>query len=132
MLIHSDNKFSDAQVLTASAASTNYIDTKVLGDGTDGMYIVVWSPTILDSAGDAAVLEIEVQSDSDSGFATNLVTHVEVHIAEADLTAGILAKIHLPLGLQRYVRLNYPVTTEDFTSGTISAAIASGVDNDNV
>lgn len=132
MLRESDATFSAAQALTATAASTNYVDRQALGDGTDGDFIVVHCPTILDSAGDAAVLNIAIESDSDSGFATALVQNLEITLAESVLTAGIIAKLPIPLGLKRYVRLKYTVTTEDFTSGTISAFWTNGVDNDNV
>jgi hypothetical protein len=132
MLRESDATFSAAQVLTATAASTNYVDRKALGDGTDGNFIVVTCPVILDSAGDAAVLTIAIESDSDSGFATALVQNLTLVLAESVLTAGIIAKIPVPLGLKQFVRLYYAVGTENFTTGTISAFVTNGVDNDNV
>lgn len=131
MLRESDATFSAAQALTATAASTNYVDRQTLGDGTDGAFIVVSSPVILDSAGDAATLNIAIESDSDSGFATALVQNLEINLAESVLTAGIIAKLPIPLGLKRYVRLYYTVGVENFTSGSISAAWYNGVDNDN-
>jgi len=127
---HSDNVFSEAQVLTATAASTNYIDTYVAGDLTDGTFIQVWSPTILDSAAEGATIAIAVQTDTVSNFASP-TTLSTVSIAEASLTAGIIAKIPMPIGLERYVRMYYTVTGEDFTTGSISAAVFTGIDNDN-
>jgi hypothetical protein len=122
---------SSAQALTATAASEDYLDLEAAGDGWAGGFIEVWSPTILDSAGDAATLTISLQSDTASDFATNLVTHLVTDaIAESTLTAGIITKIPMPLGIQRYVRLNYTVGVENFTSGTISAGFCRP-DNDN-
>jgi hypothetical protein len=132
-LPHIDNVFSDAQVLTASAASTNYIDLQAVGDLREGMHVQVKSPVILDSAGDAATLTIAWETDTDSGFATALETLIQTAaIAEADLTAGIIAQFNVPKGLKRYNRLYYTVGTEDFTTGSITAQIQNGVDNDNV
>jgi hypothetical protein len=132
MLAHQDNVFSNAQVLTATAASTNYIDLGAAGDLKEGNHVVVYSPVILDSAGDAAVLTIDWETDTDSGFATALETLISTGpIAEADLTAGVIAKFNIPKGLKRYNRLYYTVATENFTTGSISAKIVNGVDNDN-
>jgi hypothetical protein len=132
MLAHQDNVFSNAQALTATAASTNYIDLLAAGDLKEGNHVVVSSPTILDSAGDAATLTIAWQTDTDSGFATALETLIQTAaIAEADLTAGVIAKFNIPKGLKRYNRLYYTVGTENFTSGTITAKVVNGVDNDN-
>ncbi|GAG35749.1 unnamed protein product, partial [marine sediment metagenome] len=126
-----DNVFSDAQVLTATAASTNYIDLQLAGDLREGMHVQVKSPTILDSAGDAATLLVSWQTDTVSNFASPTTLIQTAAIAEADLTAGIIAQFNVPKGLQRYNRLYYTVGTEDFTTGTITAQIQNGVDNDN-
>jgi hypothetical protein len=132
MLSHQDNNLSSAQALTASAASEDYVDLGADGDGWAGLQVVVSSPTILDSAGDAATLTISIESDTDAGFATNLKKHLLTDaIPESELTAGIIAKIPLPFGIQRYVRLDYDVGVENFTSGTISARVARP-DNDNL
>jgi hypothetical protein len=124
MLSHVDNILSDAQALTATAASTNYIDLNAVGAGFNDLMFYIFSPVILDSAGDAATLTISAQSDTDSGFATALKNHLLTDaIAESTLTAGKIAEIPLPRDLQRYVRLYYTVGTENFTSGSISANV---------
>lgn len=132
MLAHQDNVFSNAQALTATAASTNHIDLGAAGDLKEGNHVIVYSPVILDSAGDAATLTIDWETDTDDGFATALQTLISTGpIAEADLVAGIIAKFNIPKGLKQFNRLYYTVGTEDFTSGSISAKIVNGVDNDN-
>lgn len=132
MLAHQDNVFSNAQVLTATAASTNYIDLQAAGDLKEGNHVVVSSPVILDSAGDAATLTITWETDTDSGFATALETLISTGpIAEADLVAGVIAKFNIPKGLKQFNRLYYAVGTENFTTGTITAKVVNGVDNDN-
>jgi hypothetical protein len=125
-----DLLLSDAQALTATAASTNYIGDWESG-GDEGFFLFKVD-TILDSAGDAAVLALKIESDSDSGFATNLKNEWErTGITEAELVAGFEIKIPVPLGMQANVRGYYTVTTENFTSGNVSLSYLNGVDHDN-
>jgi hypothetical protein len=130
MLNDRDNVLADAQVLTATADSENYIDLQALGDGWDSLQIVVHSPTILDSAGDAATLQIILETDDNSSFSSGTQMLLTGLIPEASLTAGIIAKIPIPYGVERYIQLIFSVGTENFTSGTISAIVARP-DNDN-
>lgn len=131
MITDKNLELSLAQALTATAASTNHIDQLAKGDAMDGseVYLVVRCGTLLNSAGNGATLKIGIESDSDSGFATNKIEHAAKTIAEASIAANsVLWKTKLPLGLQRYVRLYYTVTGENFTSGTIDAMITPNID----
>lgn len=124
-------EFSDGQVLTASAVSTNIIDQGAAGDAIAGgeMFLVIRCGTLLDSAGEAATLTVKLQDDSDVAFGTVRDVYVSAAIAEAAIAANTeLLKIRLPLGLKRYLRVSYVVGTENFTTGTIDAFLVSGVD----
>lgn len=121
---------SNAQALTATAASTNHYES--WNSGNDTGFFLFKVDTIMDSAGDAAVLAIKIESDSVNDFATTLKNEWErTGITEAELVAGFEIKIPVPLGMQENVRAYYTVTTENFTSGNISMSYVAGVDHDN-
>jgi len=135
-IIDALTRFSDAQVLTATADSENHLD---FGAGKDAFGAVRAAPelsdgrplwlnvtvgTALDSAGEAATLTIILATSTDDTTFTTVYTTAA--IAEASCTAGaILLSMALPLGLSRYNKLTYTVGTEDFTTGTIYAWIGS-------
>ena len=131
MIIDNDLKFSALQVLTSDAASTNSIDQSKPGDALGGqeLYLVVRIGTAVDSAADGATLTISLQSDSDSGFATALKTHFSITLSQAACKANtIVAKIKLPPGLQRYLRLYYAHGVEAITAGTVDAFLTPDVE----
>lgn len=114
------------QSVTADAASTNRIDLDAanikLGAGKP-MYIIArigsvdWATIVS--------LEIRLQTDTDSGFATALKDYILGRWALAQLTAGsLLLNIPMPvMQYQRWLRLYFNVFTDN-TAGTIFAALA--------
>jgi hypothetical protein len=117
-------RLSEAQAVTASAASTNVIDSHValrnLGDG-EPLWLVVAVGTAAESGG-ASTVTISLQDSADnSSFAVVLQGPA---IAKATLVAGYRAFcVALPPGLRRYFRVNYVVATADLTAGTFDAFI---------
>jgi len=131
MIIDKDLQLSAAQAITADAASTNYIDQGAAGDAIRSGFLVVHCDTTFASADDTATLVIKLQSDSDSGFATALVTHYAsdaLAVGSAELTDGGMMKIPLPTGLKRYIRAYYDNGTQEFTAGKLDAFIVKDVD----
>lgn len=132
MYLDNELYMSNAQALTATAASTDYIDlgqddtgTGVYG-GTD-MELLVRVDTELDSAGDSATLTIAIQVDTVTNFASPTTLAQSDAIAEAACTANAeLFRVKIPHGTERYLRIYYTVGTEDFTSGNISAILIIG------
>lgn len=127
MILDKDNLFSDAQAVTATAASTNVIDlgtARDIGNGEPLEILVVANETF-DSAADGASLTISVETDSDEGFGTAVTVQESVSIPEADLAAGEqVFKVKLASAdFSRYVRLNYTVAGENFTAGTLTAGL---------
>jgi hypothetical protein len=115
------------QAVTADAASTNIIDLDVAGiniSNSRGPFLVVRVGTAFATT---VSINIRVQTDSDSGFATTLRDIMQNRIVLANLTAGALVVNQaLPvLNLQRYLRLYWDVFTSA-TAGTICAYLASG------
>lgn len=104
------NQFSDAQALTATAASTNLIDLKAsannLGDG-EPMAVVV--NVDVAAGGTSPTLQIALQSDSADSFGSAATVAQSKSYAAADLTAGAVLVLPIPPGVdcERYVRVNY-------------------------
>lgn len=135
-----ENIFSDLQALTATALSTNVIDLGPLSGSPSAntirdigagevVWLVITVGTVLDSAGEAATLTVTLESDSVATIDSSATTHwTSGSIAEATLAAGYEIAIRIPPGAyERYLAVRYTVGTEDFTSGTISAALVRDV-----
>jgi hypothetical protein len=126
MEIDKELEFSDAQAVTASAASTNHIDlgaARSVGVSSK-LFAVVTVTTELDSAAEGASLQVQLQCDDNSGFASAKTVLESEVVAEAALVAGYQIVLPIPPNMdERYVRLNYAVTGENFTSGAVHAAI---------
>lgn len=116
------------QTVTTDAASTNLIDWDAAGINIGGAkstpFLIVRVGTVFAST---VSINIRVQTDSDSGFATTLRDIMQNRIVLASLAAGALVVNQaLPvLTMQRYLRLYFDVFTSA-TTGTFCAYLASG------
>ena len=131
MIIDKDLKMSAAQAITGDAASTEYIDQGAAGDAVRKGFLIVRCDTTFDSANDTATLLVKLQSDSAAAFNAALVTHYtsdSLTVGSAELTAGGMLKIPLPVGLKRYIRVYYENGTQEFTAGKMDAYIVQDVD----
>lgn len=122
-------EFSDAQAVTASAASTNVLDLGVVapntGRGSNQMYLQIVVNTTADASGSATVAFALEDSADDSSFA--VVPGVSVAaIGKATLVAGyIVLTIALPPRLRRYIRVYYTVATGPLTAGKFDAFLTT-------
>ncbi|MBG0596263.1 hypothetical protein I4P23_01790 [Enterobacter kobei] len=125
--------FSEAQAVTASAASTDVIDLRPI-DGTRrdigvGYPLEFWATvnTTATAAG-AATLNVQLQTSPDNSTWTTL--YDSGTLALAALTAGKrLFSAKVPAGVQRYLRVNYVVGTGPLTAGAFTSGINLDVDN---
>ena len=125
--------FSEAQAVTASAASTDVIDLIPI-DGTRrdigvGYPLEFWANvnTTATAAG-AATLNVQLQTSPDNSTWTTL--YDSGTLALAALTAGKrLFSAKVPAGVQRYLRVNYVVGTGPLTAGAFTSGINLDVDN---
>lgn len=106
MFIDSQLLLSDAQALTATAASTNYIDLSAdrdIGKG-EPMALVVGVDVAM--AGTTPTFAAAIQTDDNTGFssATTLMTG---QTYSTTLAAGTIMVIPIPETSERYVRANY-------------------------
>lgn len=104
--------FSDAQAITADAASTNYIDLKAAQNIFDGepMAVVLVVDVAADGTTTDETYEFQIETDDNTSFssATDLVAH---SIGYAALTAGSTHVLPIPVGaaVERYLRVYYNV-----------------------
>lgn len=114
--------FSEDQAVTATAASTNYIDFGGdfdVGKGEPLELIVI----VTEAFDNLTNLAIAVQTDDNTSFSSATTLHTET-IVLANLTAGAELSIRFwPRANERYGRLNYTVTGTTPTAGKITAGI---------
>lgn len=118
------NMFSEDQAITASAASTNYIDlgsaTGDLGNSSRGEIYC----TTTAAFNNLTSLAFKVQTSVDAAFSSP----IDLPAQETVLLAGLGAnkevfKTSIPYGCKRYIRLYYTVAGTAPTTGKITAGI---------
>lgn len=130
MIIDRFNEYSDAQAVTASAASTNVVDLDAAGK-IEGKpyYLHVKVNTSATAAGDATVT-FALQTDDDEAFGSATTLWTSAAIGKATLVAGYEV-IRLPingLALERYTRVYYTVATGPLTAGKFDAFLSADGD----
>lgn len=120
MILDYENRFSDAQAVTASAPSENVIDMGAAGAGP-GEPLELLAQVSEDFA-TLTSLQVEVQTSPDNSTWSTVTLSEDAPVA--DLVEGYQFRIRaLPHGLDRYVRLNYVVTGTNASAGKIDAGI---------
>lgn len=140
MIFDNQSLFSDAQPITASAASSNVIDLgrlgRVYGNSVDlvrdigkGVQIPIRIQAVeaFDAAG-AGTLTVSLQVDDNEAFASPKTVWASQAIGKADLIAGlvIIPEFITRFTNERYMRLYYAVATGPMTAGKITAGITLG------
>lgn len=130
-----------AQAITATAISTNVLDTRnaatpALVDeglvGMDALWLVVQT---IQAFNTLTSLAITLESAADAGLTSGPVVHFSTGaILLAALTANtVLARIQLPSAdYKRYLGLRYTVTGTNPTQGSILAYMTANVDRNKV
>lgn len=125
MIFDKANLLSDAQAVTATAATTNYIDLgadRNIGNGEPiELFAMVTTTT---TSGGSTTMTFALQTDSDSAFGSAETLLVTGSIAKATLVAGYeFLRVRLPQGVKRYVRGYFTVSTADFTAGNFTVGL---------
>ncbi|MGQ3663985.1 Bbp16 family capsid cement protein [Citrobacter braakii] len=132
MILDKLQMFSEAQAVTASAASTDTFDLAPLkGSRRDigiGYPLEFWAlvNTTATAAG-GATLNVQLQTSPDNSTWTTI--YDSGALALSALTVGkriVSAKV--PAGVQRYLRVNYVVGTGPLTAGSFTSGINLDVD----
>lgn len=128
--------FSNAQAITADAASTNYIDLGAAGTPYGGSALVrdigpghpiPISVTVGAAFNTLTSLNIILEVDDNTSFSSAKAV-AQVNYVLARLTAGAILDFpdYVPQGTnERYFRLRYDVVGTDPTTGTITAGIVA-------
>lgn len=133
--------FSNAQAVSADAASTNIVDLGIARNLFDGepLAVVVIVDTAADGTTTDETYEFQIETDDADSFGspTDLLVH---SIGYASLTAGSKHVLPIPVGaaVERYLRVYYNVggTSPSVTVTTFLTALSmvqkDKVYNDNV
>lgn len=127
MILDKETLLSDAQAITATAASTNLIDlTKArdIGKGTPIPLLI----QCVETFNNLTSLKIDIETDDNSGFASAKVVASHT-VVLADLKAGWICPLtSVPRGVaERYLRVNYTVTGAAPAAGKMTAGLCMGV-----
>ncbi|HCQ8627385.1 TPA: hypothetical protein OME93_001351 [Klebsiella pneumoniae] len=126
MLLDQQALFSAAQAITATAASTNVIDTgsnKDVGKYGDIPLLI----QVVEGFNNLTSLTVTVQTDDNSAF-SSAADVLSMTNPLASLVLGYKSPvITLPMKMERYIRLNYTVTGTAPTTGKVTAGITGGV-----
>ncbi|EMV9403987.1 hypothetical protein AADU91_004498 [Klebsiella michiganensis] len=126
MLLDQQALFSAVQAITATAASTNVIDTgsnKDVGKYGDIPLLI----QVVEAFNNLTSLTVTVQTDDNSAF-SSAADVLTMTIPLASLVLGYKSPvITLPMKMERYIRLNYTVTGTAPTTGKVTAGITGGV-----
>ncbi len=123
--------FSDAQALTAAAASTNLVDfgaIRNMGVG-ENLYVVLTVDVALTDTGSNSTVTVDFQTDDNASFTSNATGQTLFTIAAvAAIGAKYIARLQPGGANERYGRLYYTMNNGDLTTGTVTAEIVHDVD----
>lgn len=123
-------KFSDAQAVTAAAASTSYLDLGIARDIGAGqlLYVAVSVDVAFTDAGSNSTLTVDLQYDSTTTFTPD----ASQTLCSIPALSAIGYKRLIPIAPQevsyRYAQLYYTPVNGDLTTGSVSASIVLGGD----
>lgn len=129
MILDSQLIMSDSQAITATAASTNIIDTSgvatTVGVGAgEPLYLFVYIPASFNTL---TSLTMVFQTDDNTAFSSAATIDTR-SVVLATLVAGYSYVVVLPpTGIERYVRMNYTVVGTNPTTGSVFAAIVKNI-----
>lgn len=120
MIIDYNLQFSDAQALTADAASTNVINLGADRDIGPGEEMKIAVTLDVAMGGTSPTMAVQVQTDDNSGFssATTVLTSRTISAG----SAGDVLTMSLPDTNEQYVRLYYDLGGTSPTA-TVSASV---------
>lgn len=108
MLLDNTLIFSEEQAITSTAVSTNVLDQGTKGDAYQSLWLVV---NVKEDFAGLTDLTVQIETDSDESFGTKKVVGQSAPIVLDELKKDeTVVKMRLPVGLDRYIRLNYKVT----------------------
>lgn len=151
MFVDTQTEFSDAQAVTATAISTNVIDTQAaLGGGTniaggnanqdigqgEDVYLVVQTVVAATDTGSDATLTVTLESATDAGLTTAAVVHFStaaLAFAAFSPAGTQIAVIKLPVAdYKRYLGVRYTVGAGPLTAGAFDAFLTKDIQRNKI
>ncbi len=130
MIIDAQLLFSDAQALTAAAASTNSIDLGIARDVGTGetLYVVVSVGVAMTDAGSDSTVSVYLQTDDNSSFSSATNSQLIGTLGALSAVGTTLyAKLDPAKVNERYIRLYYTPAGGDLSTGTVDAFITKDI-----
>ena len=131
MYIDSQLLFSDAQAITAAAASTNSINlgaVRDIGTGED-LYLVVICDVAMTDGGSDSTLAVAIEGDSTSTFTPDASDTVCTFAALSAIGTTKIVKLSPGMdSLQyQYIQLKYTPANGNLTTGSFTAFLTKDV-----
>lgn len=130
-ILDANNEFSDAQAVTATAASDKTIDISTLLNATTNLgagepiWLVVQTQTAATDASSDATLTVTLESADDKDLTTNAVVHASSGaLAFADFSPAGSVLLAVPLPSDEYkahLGVRYTVASGPLTAGKFDA-----------
>lgn len=131
MLIDKELEFSDAQAITAAAASTNIVDQGTAGDAFEhGLRFVV---TIVDETDldPTTSLTVALQTATDAAFSSPVTLYTQTTLTAALLAGTKLVDVLVPGGALQFLRAYYTPNGGNATQGAVDAALVRNTMNND-
>lgn len=127
MYLDTQALFSDAQAITATAASTNIYDTFAEGRDISNGEPLRLLIQVTEDFDNLTSLKVDVETDDNEAFSSATVLQSST-VVLADLKAGKRFPIAFsPEGNERYIRLNYTVAGTPPAAGKVTAGFVMDV-----
>lgn len=131
MIIDAHNLFSEAQAVTAAAASTNYIDLGIardIGVGED-LYVVVVCTVAMTDSGSDSTLAVALETDDNSSFSSATASQsIGTFAATSAAGTRLVAKLQPDKVDERYIRLYYTPANGNLSTGSFTAFLCKDID----
>jgi len=139
MLLDENTLFSEDQAVTATAASTNYMDlgapatvpgapaalVRLIGGANE----IPLHVQVTEDFASLTSLTVSIEVDDNTSFSSARTVAATAAIPVAELVAGYITSLTvLPHTIdERYMRLKYTVGGSNATAGKVNASIAAGL-----
>jgi len=131
MILDALTLFSDAQAVTATAASTNSLDmgaARNLGVGQELFVFVTVDVALTDSSSDSTIA-VSLEGDSTTTFTPDGTQALFTIPALAAVGSKYFARVAPDFAANfRYLQLKYTAANGDLTTGSFTAGIVVGID----
>lgn len=129
MIVDKNLQFSDAQAVTAAAASDSVIDfgsARDMGTGED-LYVVVECTVAMTDSGSDSTLDVALEGDSTTSFTPDSTRTLFQFPALSAIGTIKMAKLGPDDANLQYARLKYTPNNGSLTTGSFTAYLTNNV-----